>query len=121
VTLTETKPVKEAHMTANAGSYTIDAPAFKPLVIDTGEPAFDPRCLVPDWFQDICAADISTEKLFHDYAYHLIGATTGPVKMATVRDHALAQWRFLRHLADMHPTIFDEFWTAYAERAMRFE
>ena len=52
---------------------------------------------------------------------HLIGATTGPVKMATVRDHALAQWRFLRHLADMHPTIFDEFWTAYAERAMRFE
>jgi hypothetical protein len=108
-------------MTADADSYTIDALAFKPLVIDTGEAAFDPRCLVPDWFQDICAPDISTENLFHDYAYHLIGATKNPVKMATVRDHTLAQWSFLRHLAAMHPDIFDEFLTAYAERALRFE
>jgi hypothetical protein len=82
---------------------------------------FDPRNLVPSWFQDLLPADVSTEKLFHDYAYHLIGATKNPVKMATVRDHALAQWAFLKHLSAIHPDIFDEFWTAYAERVLRFE
>jgi hypothetical protein len=85
-------------------------------VIDTGAADFDLRDLVPDWFRDICAPDISTERLFHDYAYHLIGATTGPVKMATVRKHAVAQWAFLRALSDMHPEVFDEFFAAYAAR-----
>lgn len=95
--------------------------ATAPFVIDTGVDAFDLRWLVPDWFRDIKPADISVDQLFHDYAYHIIGAMGGPVKMATVRDHTLAQWRFLRELAVMHPEIFDEILCRYAERALRFE
>jgi len=89
--------------------------------IDLGQTQFDPRDLVPDWFADQLPRDTTTERLFHEYAYHLIGATNDPAKMETVRRHTLAQWRFLRHLADMHPAIFDEFLMAYAERAMSFE
>jgi hypothetical protein len=91
-----------------------------PFEIDTGVTAFDTIELVPDWFRDQCKS-ADKDRIFHDYAYHLIGATKGPVKMATVRDHTLAQWRFLRELAAMHPDVFDEFICAYAERAMAFD
>lgn len=85
--------------------------------IDTG---LDPqRGLIPDWFWDTYSSnDVPIERAVHDYAYHLIGAMQNPAKMETVRKHVLAQWHFVRALADMHPEIFDEFWTSYAERVL---
>jgi hypothetical protein len=89
--------------------------------IITEETAFDPASLIPDWFKDQYAVTPDTSRLMHDYAFHLIGALQNPVKMETVRKHTLAQWNFLRHLADMHPDVFDEFICAFAERAMAFD
>ena len=90
--------------------------------IDTGTPvAFDPTDLIPDWFKDQYPALPEASRLIHDYGYHLIGATKNPAKMETVRRHTLVQWQFLRHLADAHPDVFDEFICAYAERALAFD
>lgn len=90
--------------------------------IDTGttQAAFDPLNLVPDWFRDNYA-DINDPKIIHDYGYHLIGQTTDPKTMATVRKHTLASWSFLRCLGEQHPEVLDEFICAYAERALTFE
>lgn len=85
------------------------------LIIDTGIAADDPRRFMPDWFLDRNDTG-DTRRLVHDYAYHLIGALHDPKAMRTVRKHTVAQWSFLRHLADEWPEIFDEFWTVYAER-----
>lgn len=85
--------------------------------IDTGIAADDPRRFIPDWFRDQYGAnEPDAARMVHDYGYHLIGALTAPAKMDTVRKHTLAQWGFLRVLADMHPGVFDEFWSIYAER-----
>ena len=86
------------------------------FVIDTGTQDRKPIDAVPDWFRDIYAADTEDARVIHDYAYHLIGALKEPKKMETVRRHVLAQWWFLRDLAEIHPDVFDEFLAAYAER-----
>lgn len=87
------------------------------LVIDTGTPQLSPLEYIPDWFRDICDG-VSNERTVHDFAYHLMGAMNNPKTIDTVRKHILANWRFLAVLADMHPGVFDEFWTAYAERIL---
>jgi hypothetical protein len=90
--------------------------------IDTGvNPQPDILGLIPDWFRDTCADGLTTKQIVERYAYHMIGATKNPAKLETVRKHTLAQWQFLRELAAMHPDVFDEFWTSYAERALSFE
>ena len=88
--------------------------------IDTGA---DRRVAIPDWFVDTYQTPPEESRLIHDYAYHLIGEMNGdnPANaktMRTIRKHALMNWGFLRALADEHPDVFDEFWTAYAERAL---
>lgn len=86
------------------------------IEIDTGVSEDNPLRLVPDWFLDRCNDPQDVCRVVHDYAYHLIGALENPRSMATVRKHTLAQWSFLRALADLHPEVFDEFICAYAER-----
>jgi hypothetical protein len=87
------------------------------FAIDTGAPAdtFDERSLVPDWFRDM-HGDADTSRLFHDYAYHMIGAMQNPKQWKTVRKHILHDWGFLRALSQHHPDVFDEVLAAYAER-----
>ena len=91
------------------------------FVIDTGKPEFNPLDLIPDWFRDNYASDADAKRIIHDYGYHLIGQTTNPAKLDTVRKHTLASWQFLRALAEHHPGVFDEFICAYAERALAFD
>lgn len=92
------------------------------FTIDTGHSApFDPLSLIPDWFRDIYPADADPSRVIHDFGYHLIGQTTNPRKLETVRKHTLANWRFLQSLAETHPGVFDEFICAYAERALSFD
>lgn len=94
-----------------------------PFEIDTGTP--DPALqFIPDWFLDTYRGEPpETARVVHDYAYHLMGAMrqenpAAPKTIATVRKHTLSAWGFLRTLADMHPEVFDEFWTSYAERVL---
>lgn len=85
------------------------------LVIDTGPSDGDPRRFMPDWFVD--RNDTGDDRrLIHDYGYYLIGDLRTPKTMATVRKHVMAQWSFLRLLAEEWPEVFDEFQVAYAER-----
>lgn len=89
------------------------------FIIDTGPVADPARSLIPDWFWDTYPTDgTSSDRAIHDYGYHLIGALKNPAKMDTVRKHTLAQWQFLRLLAETHPGVFDEFMAAYAERVL---
>ena len=90
------------------------------FTIDTGteRSAID---YVPGWFLDQYDTVPDERRVVHDWAYHLIGALAQPRTMATVRKHTLAQWHFLRILADQWPDVFDEFWSAYAERWTRPE
>lgn len=88
------------------------------LVIDTGVQEFTPLDLIPDWYRDIHPIGTPPEKVMHDYGYHLIGAMNNPKKLETVRTHVLAQWRFIAALAAVHPGVFDEIMTAYAERVL---
>lgn len=89
--------------------------------IDTGHAVAPAIEQVPDWFRDACGTD-DESRIAHDYAYHLIGEMlddNGPKTMKTVRRHMLAKWAFLAALADMHPDVFDEVFTTYAERVQR--
>ena len=86
------------------------------IIIDTGIAQDSPLRFVPDWFLDMHTSPGDVARVVHDYGYHLIGALQNPAKMDTVRRHTLAQWSFLRALADLHPAVFDEFICAYAER-----
>lgn len=91
------------------------------IKIDTGHAASPALEQVPDWFRDEC--DTTDERrIAHDYAYHMIGEMldeNGPRKVETIRKHMLARWGFLYALADMHPDLFDEVFTSYAERVQR--
>lgn len=93
--------------------------------IDTGVIERTAISYLPDWFLDQYYPELPDERrVVHDFAYHLIGtlsAHDGSKKMETVRKHTMAQWGFLRILADMHPAVFDEFICAYAERALAFD
>lgn len=93
------------------------------ITIDTGitKADTDPIVMVPTWFRDFYADDADTARIIHDYGLHLAAALKNPKKMETVRKHTLAQWDFLRSLAETHPDIFDEFIVAYAERAQAFD
>lgn len=93
------------------------------ITIDTGvtQSAVDPIAMVPTWFRDFYADNEDPARIIHDYGLHLAAALNNPKKMETVRRHTLAQWEFLRCLAETHPEIFDEFIVAYAERAQRFD
>lgn len=86
--------------------------------IDTGIAADDPLRFVPDWFRDTYRQEPDASRIIHDYGYHLIGALNDPKKIDTVRKHTLAQWGFLRVLAEHHPGVFDEFICTYAERVL---
>ncbi len=88
--------------------------------IDTGT-APSPLDRIPDWFRDTYPDERDVARIVHDYGYHLIGAMNpdnpnNPKTVATVRKHMLAAWWFIRDLAEMHPDVFDELMTAYAER-----
>lgn len=89
------------------------------LIIDTG-PTQERTAIgyVPDWFRDIHSDRAEDARVVQSYAYHLISEMSRPAKQDTVRKHVLAQWGFLRLLADEEPAVFDEFWTAYAERVL---
>lgn len=86
--------------------------------IDTGHQSATIATFISDWFVDLYPEDTPIEKLAHDYAYHLIGALNNPKMMKTVRAHFVAQFRFMEHLAEMHPDVFDELVAAYTERWM---
>jgi hypothetical protein len=88
-----------------------------PFEIDTGATAeARPHWIIPDWFRDQLPEDADERRAVHDFAYHLIGAMQNPKTFDTVRKHVMANWEFLRTLAEMHPDVFDEFWAAYNER-----
>jgi len=73
---------------------------------------------LPDWFKDQFPADETPERLAHDFAYHMIWQMQQPKKTETVRKHMLAQWRFLRLLAEQDGDLFDEVLTAFVERLL---
>lgn len=92
------------------------------ITIDTGGVAQQPRIeqYVPDWFRDQCG-DAEPGRVAHDYAYHIIGRLTDPngaKRMETHRKNLIADWGFLKLLAEEHPEVFDEVLTAFAERAL---
>jgi hypothetical protein len=89
------------------------------FTIDTGvQTARPPIDFVPDWFRDAYSVEPSAERVIHDYGYHLIGALRNPAKVETCRKHTIMHWGFLRNLAEIHPSVFDEFMCAYAERVL---
>jgi hypothetical protein len=83
--------------------------------IDTGAPQIDITHGIPTWFQDEMPEDMPPERLMHNYAYHLIGKLGTYKSMMYARRHLVGHWPFLQRLADIHPEIFDEVMTAYAE------
>jgi hypothetical protein len=92
--------------------------------IDTGIAERTPISYLPDWFLDQYREVPDESRAVHDFAFHLVGALhahDGPKKIETVRKHLIAQWGFLRILADMHPEVFDELLMAYARRAGAFD
>jgi hypothetical protein len=93
----------------------LEVGAVTTFEIDTGNttPGME---YVPGWFLDQYNIVPDDARVVHDWAYHLIGAVNNPKKMETVRKHLLAQWGFLRVLADVHPAVFDELLVAYGER-----
>lgn len=93
------------------------------FTIDTGhEPLFKgARAFVPDWAQDQCPESYTDAQVVQSYAHHVMGQINNPKKMDTVRKHILFDWAFIRALADESPGLFDEIWTAYAERAAQFD
>ena len=88
------------------------------IVIDTGaEQQTGAIAYVTDWMKDLCPASYTEAQIVQAYAHHIIGDMRRPAKLDTVRHHITAfNWAFLRHIADEQPGLFDEFWTAYAER-----
>ena len=84
--------------------------------IDTG-PAFSPlRDRLADWFLDQQPDDATDAQLAFTYGQHLLSETQRPKMAATVRKHLLAAWWFLPTLAEHHPEVFDDIFTAYALR-----
>lgn len=91
------------------------------IQIDTGHAVNPAIEQVPDWFRDQYETQ-DESRIAHDYAYHMIGEMldeNGPKRVETVRKHMLAKWGFLQALAAMHPDVFDEVLTSYAERVQR--
>lgn len=87
------------------------------IVIDTG-PETAPRTAAdyaPDWLRDMLPPDAAPDHIARAYAHHLIGDMGRPKTFATVRKHLLANWLFLRALADEQPGLFDEVLLRYAE------
>lgn len=92
------------------------------FAIDTGHAVNPAIEQIPDWFRDNYGDDADEARIAHDYAYHMIGELldeNGPKKVETVRRHMLAKWGFLHALAAVHPDLFDEVFTSYAERVQR--
>jgi hypothetical protein len=89
------------------------------FVIETGIDA-KPRAVdfVADWLRDMCPPHYSDAQIVQAYAHHLIGDMRRPAKMETVRKHLGMNWRFIGHLADESPGLFDEIWTEYVERIL---
>jgi hypothetical protein len=91
------------------------------LTIDTGNAVSPAIEQVPDWFRD--QYEIQDEsRIAHDFAFHMIGEMldeNGPRKIETIRRHMTARWGFILALAEMHPDVFDELLTTYAERLQR--
>ncbi len=87
-------------------------------VITDDRPDTAPRTAAsyaPDWLVDMLPADATPDHIARAYAHHLIGDMGRPKTFATVRKHILANWPFLRALADEQPGLFDEIWLRYAE------
>ena len=86
--------------------------------IDTGAEvqAFDPVNLLPDWFRDQNDENAPFDKLAYTYGQWMLEEVQRPAKAATARKHLLFSWRFLSHLAEVHPEIFDDIFAAYAAR-----
>lgn len=80
----------------------------------------DIRAHIPNWMLDTLG-DSTEAHAAQAFAHHMIGRTTGPARLETVRKHFTANWAFLRALADFNPELFDEVLCAYYERAMTFE
>jgi hypothetical protein len=86
------------------------------FIIDTGAPTSPLRDRLPDWFLDQEPQDATDARLAHDYGQWLIQEAQRPKKVATVRDHLLAAWWVLPHIARHHPEVFDEILSVYALR-----
>jgi hypothetical protein len=85
------------------------------LIIDTGAPQINPTQGVPDWFVDMMPEGTPPERIMHNYAYNLIGKLSDYSSMKFARKHLMMHWGFLSRLAEIHPEIFDEVLSAYAE------
>lgn len=90
-------------------SFEIDTGQFLPAARQTA------KDFIADWSPMLFHTD-DEKLLVQKYAYYLIGEITGPKRLETCRRHLLANWRFVRCLADEDPTLFDEILMAYAER-----
>lgn len=70
----------------------------------------------PDWLRDQLPVDASREKIASTMAVALMGDLRQPKTTKTVREKVLRRWEFLRALAEISPTQFDEVLLEYAER-----
>lgn len=91
--------------------------------IDTGDTPRTAIDFASDWLLDQCPGDYTDAQKVQAMAHHIIGHLSPdrgdnrrPKKLATIRDHFTANWRFLGCLATEHPGLFDECLTAYVER-----
>ena len=96
------------------------------FVIDTGAPGIPTAVdLVADWLRDQCPADYTPAQIVQAYAHHLMGHMSPdrgdprrPVRLSTIRDHFMANRRFVWAVAEEQPELFDEILVAYAERVL---
>ena len=86
------------------------------FTIETDGSFIGARQYVPDWMADGCDVGTPDSTIVNLYGQHLMGAVFNPKTQATVIKHVLANWAFLHELGKENPHLFNEFWTAYAER-----
>lgn len=92
-------------------TFEIDTGHFLPATPQTA------KDFIADW-SSMLFHTADEKVLVQKYAQYVMGEITGPKKLETCRKHLVANWRFIRCLADEEPTIFDEILMAYAERQM---
>jgi hypothetical protein len=91
-------------------SFEIDTGQFAPPAQQTA------KDFIPDWARDQCPAEYEDWQVVQSYAHHIIGDMHRPAKLETVIKHMLMNWRFLGALGHENPGLFQEIWTAFAER-----
>lgn len=85
------------------------------IVIETGVAADPVMNEIPDWFHDLMPPGTPTERVVHQYGYHLVGKLANYKSQKFARICLISNWRFLRYLAESHPGVFDEVLATYSE------